>query len=333
MLKPYHQILCRSNCIPERPFSVAHGVSIITLLPVGHAQLHVGSFCQSFGCLTLQVKNCTFHPRPSEDCPTPKRIRGVNKHSLSFEPSGFLSQNGTFIISTSIATNANICQRIYICMRAWHPKHIQNICSAREKMLSHAEHMMPHVCKHMVWLSLSWWWYGLVQKFFLGRVAYCCHLIRCTRYKRFAGFLGAPVLRRLCELYRIMRYASGGYAVVLPGFGMVWVWGLVLEGSRQDLAQGALGCWCSCVVAFGYLLPKKVRTTNQTLFMTGRNCTNQKQNSAKKNVRTIVMRTCGPQALLLLNHQTGKLSSYGFGLQCLDWFCCDFKNESKDWLE
>ena len=136
MLKPYHQILCRSNCIPERPFSILFlailgpwlwrgpGVSIITLLPVGHAQLHVGSVCQSFGCLTLQVKNCTFHPRPSEDRPTPKRIRGVNKHSLSFEPSGFLSQNGTFIIGTSIATNANICQRIYICMRAWHPKHI-----------------------------------------------------------------------------------------------------------------------------------------------------------------------------------------------------------------
>lgn len=52
-----------------------------------------------------------------------------------------------------------------------------------------------------------------------------------------------------------MRYASGGYAVGLPAFGMVWVWGLVLEGSRQDrqdltsyfysgfaLAQGALGC-------------------------------------------------------------------------------------------
>lgn len=162
------------------------------------------------------------------------------------------------------------------------------------------------------------------------------HSIQTVR--RFSGRPSPLPIMRI-----ISNYASGGYAVGLRGFGMVWVWGLVLRRQpRQELtsylysgfalAQGALGCWCSCVVAFGYLLPKKVRTTNQTLFMTRRNCTNQKQNSAKKNVRTIVMRTCGPQALLLLNHQTGKLSSYGFGLQCLDWFCYDFKNESKDWL-
>lgn len=135
-VKLYHQILCRSNCIPERPFFSVHGFEGDPVSPsshcyrsatLSHAQLHVGSVCQPFGSLTLQVKNCTFHPWPSEDRPTPKRIRGVNKNSLSFEPSGFLSQNGTFIIGTSIATNANICQRIHICMRAWHqwhPKHI-----------------------------------------------------------------------------------------------------------------------------------------------------------------------------------------------------------------
>ena len=41
-----------------------------------------------------------------------------------------------------------------------------------------------------------------------------------------------------------MRYASGGYAVGLPGFGMVWVWRLVLRRQLSRLDQLLLFRFC-----------------------------------------------------------------------------------------